>query len=53
MNRDYSLIHWRFPFSSFLLFILLTEGKKCKEWPGKGKELHYRFAVANSVLLLD
>lgn len=30
MNRDYSLIHCRLPFSSFLLFVLLMEGKNAR-----------------------
>jgi len=42
MNRNDCLIHYRFPSSSFLLFTLLREGKKCKEWPGTGKKITFQ-----------
>ena len=46
MNRNYSLFHYRFPFSSFLLFALLGEGKNARNGQAQEKS-HSRFAVAD------
>lgn len=37
MNKNYSVIHYRFPFSSFLLFVLLREGKNARNGQAQDK----------------